>query len=354
MQTQTRRSPLRSALERSGASFKPYWGWEMPAHFGDPAAEYRALREDTGMVDRSFLGRIAHHGGDAIDLLHRLTTNDLANLEPGEARPTVMASDRGRVVDVFDVVVKARDDLLLLTHGPEHSDLVEKIDYYTIVEDAELADLSAATGQITLLGPKSLQVLRSLVGDDLAGASGTWSRFEFDGAPIEVVRLDEIASPQVELVTATASLEHVWNALRETGARPVGMEPFEARRIERGFAVTGVDVDQQVNPLEAGLEALISFDKGCYIGQEVVARLDTYDKVQRHLTGLFVPEGVLPGEVLSVDERGVGRVTSVAYSPRLKRAIALGYVRRAFLEPGTKLFTASSAEAEVATLPFDE
>ena len=154
-----------------------------------------------------------------------------------------------------------------------------------------------------------------------------------------------------DLVLPVDAAAEAWAAAVNAGAVPVGHHALEHARIEAGVPAPGAELNDRVNPLEAGLAEFVSFTKGCYVGQEVIARLDTYDKVQRRLVRLDAPEGTAPGESLTSGTRTAGWVTSVSGLPENGRSAALGYVRKAFIEPGTVL-SAGVGEVTVVDVPL--
>jgi folate-binding protein YgfZ len=345
--------PHHSVQVASGAEVHERHGWEIPGSFGSASDEYEAFRNAAAVVHRSHNGRIEQQGRDALDLLNRLTTNELLSLDDGEARATVLTSDRGRVIEVFTVVRRPDRPLLLLAGAVNSAALIEGIDRYTIIEDSELTDITEKTAQIAVLGPKAHTVVAGVLGD-AAGAlePGQFADARLDGAAVEAIRTDAPGVPSIELITASSDAAALWRAIVDVGATPAGADAYETVRIEQGVPASGQDVDERANPLEANLMSLIDFDKGCYVGQEVIARLDTYDKVQRRLVGLLASEQLTPDESLAVDGRTIGVVTSATASPALGRPVGLGYVRRAYLGPGTRLIAASAGEVEVAALPL--
>lgn len=346
-------SSLQTSYREMGAQVGQMDGWLLPTSFGSPKKEYEALTRSVAVIDRSYLGRVEHRGSDALDLLHRITTNELASLRDGEARTTVMISEKGRVVDIFAVAKRTADrPLLLLTSGAQRSALLEKIDFYTIIEEAELSDISATTGQLTVAGPEASRLIERAAGltEPKVGAHVSAC---IGGQPAGIVRMDTLGMPQFEVITSLEDLGRVRRALIDAGARPAGLTAYESRRVELGVAAPGLDADDRVNPLEANLGNFIDFEKGCYIGQEVVARLDTYDKVQRRLTGLLSHSPLPGGAKLTADGRAVGWITSTSHSIALDRPVGLGYLRRGYLEPGAELMVDGDGQViEVGGLPL--
>ncbi|MEX0763455.1 MAG: glycine cleavage T C-terminal barrel domain-containing protein [Dehalococcoidia bacterium] len=352
--TQTSLPEFHAALTERGAVSNPGEGRTVPDSFGDVKEEFHALKTSAGVVYRSDASRIEHNGADALDLLHRLSTNDLLSLELCSARRTVLTSDRGRVIDVFTVVHRGPGRLLLLSGAADPTPLVEWVDRYTIVEDAELKDISNQTVQLAVTGPAAGEVARAVAGDSVAGFNqDEYSSAELAGVTVEVLRTDSPGLPAWEFIVPAEDASAVWDALVTAGARPAGRAAYEALRIERGVPAYGLELTEKINPLEAGLMPLISFTKGCYVGQEVVARLDTYDKVQRRLVSLVSDGPLKPGEPLTADGRDVGWVSSSVQSPASSEHMGLGFVRKGFFDAGMNL-KAESGTVTVVEFPVDD
>ena len=326
-----------------------------PPHYGSVVDEYGALTEGAGLLDRSHVGRLSVSGEDALDLLNRLSTNELMTLEAGQGAPTVLTSNKGRILDLL-YVFRLEDRLTVLTSPQRHAKVIDWLEFYTIMEDVSVEDRTPNTAMLSFVGPKAAALLDDLTGQDLSsldmyeGLVATLS-----GVEAEVYRTDFFSGmPAYDVMVDSDRLRRLWEDVLQKGESvglvPVGADALEAVRVERGVPVYGKELTESYNPLEAGLHKYISFTKGCYVGQEVVARLDTYKKVQRRLVGLRWDSDSGPGENASLllDGKQVGVVTSVAPSPRLKRAVGLGYVRNAHTEPGTVL-AAEAGNGQTAT-----
>ncbi len=338
-------------LRDFGAQWDTVNGKPVAVAYGDVSEEYEALVNGAGITDLSHTTRVTHTGRDALDLLNRLTTNDLGGLVVGQVATTVLTSEIGRVIDVFQVVRLEPDRLMLISESPAPDPLVENIEKYTILEDAVLEDVSSRTARIGIRGPRAREVTAGITGADISAveAGGVQNIPAFgDGAII--LKGNPFLRDGYDLLLPADAGRHVWEAAVKAGAVPVGRHALEHARIKAGIPGAEAELDDRVNPLEAGLEEFVSFTKGCYVGQEVIARLDTYDKVQRRLVRLDVPEGVVPGETLNSGSRAVGWVTSASTLPDSGRLAALGYVRKAFVEPGTVL-SAGDSEVTVTALP---
>jgi folate-binding protein YgfZ len=321
-----------------------------PETLGGLQAEYRALTAGAAVVDRSYLTRIRHTGRDALDLLHRLSSNDLLSLGAGQTRDTVLTSERGRIIDVLTVVRLAHDELLLLSGASSAQTVMEWIERFTFDEDARLLDITGDCAQVAVAGPEAWRVLTQVAGIPAPG-SDSYFKCAVAGQSAEVVRTDAPGLPCWEIIVPVSAARTVLDALKQAGASHASAPAWEAARIERGVPASGHELTGDVNPLEAGLRRLVSFTKGCYVGQEVVARLDTYDRVQRVLAGLLADGPVLAGEALTAEGHEAGIVTSAAYSPALGRQVGLGLVRRVHAAPGSRLFSRSGS-VTVHSLPL--
>ena len=338
-------------MSECGVQFESIHGRSIAVSYGDVSAECAALRAGAGVTDLSHTTRVLHTGRDALDLLNRLTTNDLGGLDAGEVATTVLTSEIGRVIDLFHVARLEPDRLMLISGSFDPGPLIENIDKYTILEDAVLEDMSSGTARIGIRGPGARVVASEVAGIDPTSVdAGALQSVPVLGEGAILLRGDPLIRDGYDLVAPVGAAAVAWEAAVNAGAVTVGHYALERTRIDTGFPAAGTELNDRVNPLEAGLEEFVSFTKGCYVGQEVIARLDTYDKVQRRLVRLDAPEGTAPGDSLTSGTRTAGWVTSVSGLTENGRAAALGYVRRAFLEPGTVL-SGDSGEVTVVDVP---
>lgn len=291
-------------------------------------------------------------GDDALDLLHRLSTQDLASLAPGEGAATILTTDKGRILD--SIVAQRYPDHLLLQISPGNQNRVlEWFDKYTILEDSSASDTTFHHGQLLFFGPNAAEAIAQSapVASDLALFHHAQTNMA--GVPVSLSRVEAPAGNGFHILMKPGHLEAVRQTLVDTGALPINQDTFEVLRIEAGQPGFGSELDDRFNPHEVGLGDHISYTKGCYIGQEVIARLDTYDKVQRHLRGLIVSAGdpATAESKLLVDGKVIGLVTSTALSPTFG-TIALAFVRKAFSAAGTRITTDTGTVIDVVALPF--
>ncbi len=338
-------SPLLDLYTSAGASTIEAYGWTLPGVYSSTSEEYLAATETAGLVDRSYLGRLEIAGADGLDLLNRLSTNKLDDLQVGEGAITALTSNKGRIVDLLHVL-RLEDRLLVLTGPGNRQKVAEWIDFYTFVEDIAVQDVTEETAMVSLIGPGAESIVLQVCEGEVVmpGCAGTVG-VRVDGVDGTLVRSDLGRLPEYAIVVPLAGAETLWQAMLRQYAVPVGMDVLEAIRVERGVPVAGKELTEDYNPLEAGLLDYVSFNKGCYVGQEVVTRLDTYDKVQKHLVGLAFQGASAPAEgaTLFAGGKRTGTITSLATSPTSGRAIGLGYVRKAEAASGTRLNVGSDA-----------
>ena len=299
---------------------------EVPASFFGPGQEFSECLVRAGFVDRSMTRRIRVSGNDRLDLLHRLSTNDLLHLRPGQVRPTVFATDKGRIVD--HVLVMVRDqELILLTSSLMEDALTAWIGRYTITEDIQTKDVTQATKRYSIWGPQSFSLAQGLTKTtNITGAlheiGRPWGSYYLACSPGP-------AGDSIEIVCPAEHAEEIEGEIREAAVVRMGQVAAEAVRIMLGVPVCGRELQDAFNPYEAGLRSSISFTKGCYLGQEVIARLDTYNKVQRRPAGVIV-DGFVPSAPtmlpLHLGGEIVGHMTSCAAI--LEKTVGFAVVRK--------------------------
>lgn len=251
-------------------------------------------------------------------------------------------------------VLRRSDHLLLLTGGGNETRVAEWIDFYTIIEDTEVEDITCGTSAVSLMGPGAPALLDSIAWADPSIASHAGATdVSIDGVPATAIRRDVGAVPAFDFLAPSANGKGLRKALLDAGACPVERDAVEVARIEQGVPAFGAELSESYNPLEAGLQHIVSYTKGCYIGQEVIARLTTYDKVQKRLVRLSWPSGadLGAGAKLVLDGKQAGIVTSGARDPRSGDGVGLGYVRKALAGAGTQLASEAGTPVDVAGVP---
>jgi tRNA-modifying protein YgfZ len=298
---------------------------------------YRALTAAYGLVDRSERGKLALTGSEAKAFLQGQVTNDVEALEPGRGCYAAFLTHKGKMLGDLRVL-DLGDELLLDTERSALQELFNMIRRYKLGMDVELHKRTLEMALLSLIGPKA----------DTFGLEGEHAnrRDEIAGVAVVLVRTDV----GVDVFVPADGVEAVRGAL---DAPEVGEDAAEIVRVERGRPRYGIDLDDSVIPQEAGLnERAVSFTKGCYVGQETVARLYYRGKPNRHLRGLRLSAPAATGDVLRLGEKEVGRLGSVAVSP-VHGPIALALVRREASVGDTVAVADAGMTAEVVDLPFE-
>ena len=303
---------------------------------------YAAMTEGVALVDRSDSGKLALTGGEAKSFLNGQVSNEIEALEPGTGCYAALLTPKGKMLADLRVL-DIGDELLLLCERSALQALFDALRRFNIGFDAELHKRTLERGLLSLIGPKADVALGGQAPECHEHANVA---AEIGGAPVRLVRTDV----GIDVICDSADTERVKAALLDSGAVEIDEATADVLRVELGRPRYGVDLDDSVIPQEAGLnERAVSFTKGCYVGQETVARLHYRGKPNRHLRGLRLREQVQPGTELRLGEREVGRLTSVAASPRFG-PVGLAIVRRE-AQPGDVL-DAGGVAAEVVDLPF--
>jgi tRNA-modifying protein YgfZ len=314
---------------------------------------YQAVRHGAAAIERTDRGVIRVLGADGTTWLQGLLTNDIETLTPvdggsvGDARYTAYLTPQGRMITDARVV-RLPDHVLLDVPASLSAALVQRLDALIFAEDVRVEDVSATIAVVELHGPDASRVVDALRAT--TPPAGT----------VAIVGDDQFGVPGFALFVSAADRAQWESALEAAGAARVDLETLDVVRIEAARPAFLVDMETDTIPLEAGIEdRAISFTKGCYVGQEIIVRVTQRGggRVARRLVGLELNGSDIPagGALIRVGDRDVGRITSATVSPTLGHTIALGYVHRDFVEPGTAVTVVSddtSYEARVTRTPF--
>ncbi|HTH49833.1 MAG TPA: aminomethyltransferase family protein [Candidatus Limnocylindria bacterium] len=348
------------------ARFTEVNGHEVAADYGDWLAEHAALRTAAAVSDLSFRGRLCLTGEDRIRLLNGQVTNDVKTLAPGTGCHAAFCSPKGRLV--ADAYIYALPQELLLDFEPGlTAPLLQRLEHHIVAEDVQVVEVAPYYGLFTVQGPQAAEVVGKLglfpelPSQSLAFASASdptlgelylmnHARAGFTGFDL-FVPTDALAAVLDKLVAAA----------KEVGGRLAGFTALEAARFEAGIPRFGIEMDETHLPPEAGLERdAISYTKGCYTGQETIARIRTYGQVTKALRGLRLADelAILPvkGDKLVKDGREVGTIMSALKSPATGHHLALGYVRKECNGVGTGLTlrtAAGESAARIVAVPFE-
>ena len=315
---------LRKMQLESGAELAP--DTKIPLSFGNDLSELSAAKTKVALVDRSDWGLLKISGEDRLRYLHNQSTNDFNRLKPGEGCDTVFVTSTGRTLDLATAYV-TEDSIWVLVSPNRRQQLLKWLDGFIFPFDkVKLTDISLENSIFTLVGAESNTLISKLGLESLLDRS----TYHHELITIEetTVRLgigSGLALPGYTLIVPVDGAAKVWSKLIELGAVPIGERVWERLRIEQGRPAPDLELTEDYNPLEAGLWYTISFDKGCYIGQETIARLNTYKGVKQRLWGVKLSDRVLPQTPITVDDKKVGVLTS--YTDTAEGGFGLAYVK---------------------------
>ena len=354
-------STLSSLHKSNGAEFTERDGWLLPAHFGNSATEYAAVRSAVGLMDLSYRGLLQLTGPDRLSFLQGMLSNDLRVLKPFTGQYAALLTQQGKVI--ADVrVLCAMNSFYLDFFDNLKEKILAHLNRYLVADEVEIVDRSIEYATLSIQGPKSEALLRSLVGQaELPEHPLQHTMITLNGAAICVVFASHTGETGFDFIAPIASLPDIAVKLTEAGkqfsAVWVGETAQNILRVEAGIPRYGVDFTEDNLLLEVGLDHVVSFSKGCYLGQEVVERIRSRGHVNRKLTGLLLggQEAAYPGDAIAHDDKPIGNITSAVHSPALGRPIALGYVHRDYWNPGTHLIVKHNGiglDATTTDLPF--
>ncbi len=362
--TDEKNSHLIEYLESQGFSSFPIDGYKVINNYSSLQEELSSIYSGVALRNISHQGIIELKGKDALDLVHRIGTNNVKDLGKEGIRKTILTSEKGRFIGLTTLMNFENYQLLVCDRASKLK-VMSWIRKYVISDDVEVNDANTKYNLLELSGPQS-ESFASLVCGSVAN--------EIEANTFKIMHTENILFFLIKLPCERGKNKFWFLADFENSKRlivymkeykgvynfnMIGEEAYNIFRIEQGIPIAPNEINDDYNPLEAGLIDLIDFKKGCYIGQEVIARLDTYDKVQKKLVGVKLSDQVESNNgqfILEDNGIEVGNVTSYSFSPKLNSNIGLAYIRNSHSAPGTqltlKLPDNRLIKAEVHLLPF--
>ena len=342
--------------------YEPFGPWIVPWRFTSLEAEYGALRRGVGLIDYSTQALVEVQGPDRADFLHRLLSHDIKALTPGRGCRAALLTQNAQILS--DLLVLADTQAhWLLCDATRAAAVAERLRHYLFSEQVTITNHERRKAVLALEGPGALEALRRLLDQPLSlPQSGDHAVVPFQGDALRLIRSSVVGGEGVLCLIAADGAWPLWQALQrraqEDGLKLAGWEALNVARIEAGRAWFGFDLSESHLLPETGLEReLASETKGCYIGQEIVARVQTYGSLNKKLMGLLIDgeQTADPGDAIVRNDEELGRVTSACQSIALRRPIAMGYVKRPAYEPGTRVEIVrdeTRLAALVTRLPF--
>ena len=337
---------LQDVLTAAGAIFED----GVVVSFGNDEAANASAASGVVVCEVSHWGRIQVADSDRLRFLHNQTTNDFQSLKPGQGCDTVFVSSTARTIDLVTAYV-TEDTVLLLVSPSRRQQLIQWMDKYLFPMDrVQLKDVTDDTATFTLIGPGSDALLDKLGASAIVGQqSANHQIVQIGEIEVRVAVGNGLALPGYTLIVSADNAAALWQKLVEVGAIPMGDRMWERLRIEQGRPVPDRELTDDYNPLEARLWQTISFNKGCYIGQETIARLNTYKGVKQQLWGVRLNAPTLPGTPIMIGEEKVGKLTS--YTETSQGSFGLAYIRTKAGGEGLKV-QVGDTEGEIVEVPF--
>ncbi len=337
-----RKSPLHSQHESLNASFKEENGWLLPEYFSSPEKEWEAVRTSMGILDLNHVGKILIQGQDRASFLHNMVSNDIKSLLPGNYRYATLLTPKGKMIS--DLHIYALENHLLIALNENLvQPVIDKLSAFIISEDVQIQDATTSYGLLSLQGPQSTSFAQTI---------------NFDSFKTKIFPHSRTGEEGYDVWIPTENLIPLWKHLK-TGEKttPIGMQAYQILRIEAGIPLFGVDMNQNTIPNEANLENAISWNKGCYPGQEIVARIKYLGGVRKLLSGFILERERVPNPQSKIfrGNKEIGYITSSTHSLALKKPIALGIIKKTDTDDGTQIEIEDGNEkriGEITTLPF--
>jgi len=349
--------PLRTLHDVAGAILRPEAEWNVPAGYASLEEEVRAVRIRAGVIDLSDRAKLELTGSERVPFLDGIVTADIKVLAPGTSAYALLLNEKSRVLG--DLRVYAFPESLVLDiEAAQKPSVLGVLEKARVSDDVEFRDFGP-TGHLGVHGPRADDVVTRALGGDVRDlALDAYVSFPVDKRQVgHVARVRPTGERGFAIWSPGSNLAGAWEALVRAGAAPIGREAYDVLRIEAGVPRFGVDMSEETLALEVAPESALSFTKGCYVGQETVARGTYVGQVRRKLLGLRI-EGDTPpvrGDPVSRGEQKVGAVTSAAWSPAVGWVIALALLRVDAVSPTDTLFVDRggwSLRAKLHPLPF--
>lgn len=363
-QLEPKHSPLHEMYVSAGVSLYSIDGWLMPAYFGAFEQEYAAVRSGAGLIDLSPRGRMRVTGTEAVLFLNGLITNDMKTLAVNHWMPAVFPNVQGRLLAKVRVM-RLADELtpkgasptfLIDTEATTHERVAQTISRFTLAGDFHVTDITSSTACISIQGKSAAEFVRQVFSENEPREELELRELDWKGSKLILVRANHTGEDGFDLILNASSANEIWQTFLGLGAIPVGENTLDVLRIEAGVSKFGVDMDESFVVSEANLDDAISFTKGCYIGQEIIARIKYRGHVAKKITGLLLDNTTKIGaKVFSADDKEVGSLSSITFSPTLQKWIALALIKYQYLSPGTELHVVMDSQpvrAIVTDLPF--
>jgi len=359
-----KKTPLYEAHVAHGGKIVDFAGWAMPLQYSGVLDEYQTVRTKAGLFDVSHMGRIQVDGADAVSYLQRVTTNDVNKISPFNSQYSMICNAEGGVKDDIFIYRFAQEKFLLCVNGSNREKVLDWLlqQRDDQKEDVHIEDRSESMSQLALQGSAALTILQQELGSDLESLKPRQFREAtlFGGASCVIARTGYTGERGYELYVPADHALEIWQKLMAVGEahglKPAGLGARDLLRLDMGYFLYGNDLTEEITPIEAGAEWLVSWDKGPFVGHEVL-RQQKDDSPTKRLVAFELLEKAVPrhGMKLLADGMEIGEIASGNLSPILQKGIGLGFVLPPYSEIGTRVeveIRSRRVPAQVVKPPF--
>lgn len=355
------RSAIHKQHENLNATFTEQSDWQIPGNFGSVEQEVTNVRNNIGIIDLSNRSKLKLSGKEHLKLLQGMLSNDVLKLEVGQGVYSTLLTVKGKVMS--DMRVYRNEEYAIMDLEPGmNKPIKDHLNKYKLSYRAEIEDISYDYSLFHICGPTSAGFIERLTGESTQNMDNLDFRdITMTGMRYIIFRVNRTGESGFDILVDNEHADRLWADIVKKGEdyelNPFGLDSLEVLRVEAGIPVYGKDFDDSTIPIEAGLWNALSFEKGCFIGQEVVARIKWRGRVNWHLVGLLIESEDIPdkNDPIYSGEKKVGRITSPVYSYTIRNPVALAYLRREYVEPGTGVMIRSgdkNINAKVVKTPF--
>jgi aminomethyltransferase len=350
------RTPLYDWHLGHGGRIVEFGGWDMPVQYGSIVEEHQAVRTAAGLFDISHMGRLSFHGAEALPLLQQVYTNNAATMKDGQVRYGLICNEAGGIRD--DVLVyRWPDHFAMVVNASNRGKIVTWLAEYKGTRSVDITDQTTTTCMIAVQGPNALALCRGLTSADavqLGYYHATPARYH--GKDCVVSRTGYTGEDGIEIMASAAQAVELWEDLLRRGAKPCGLGARDTLRLEAAMPLYGHELNEEIDPFQAGLSWAVKMDKGDFIGRDALLRRREDARLPRRI-GLELEgrRAAREGAAVLHEGRTIGRVTSGTVTPTLNKAIGMAYVDPAFVTPGiscTVDVRGKTEAARVVALPF--
>jgi folate-binding protein YgfZ len=318
-----------------GAEFKNVQDISIPCDYGNVIDELDSIETTVAILDRSYLGKVLVEGKDSLDLLNRISTNDLQYLSIGTVCDTIFVNPKGRIIDYCRIINIGKNKYILICSFIKTNHLLDWINRFIILEDVVISDVSDEYTWFTLLGPHCQFFLNKYSTSDISeNDEALW--LESQSIHFPALKNTNFKVPAYNFCFSKNNIQKLFpgfvTLVHNLNGSLIGDTAFQVIRVESGMPDWGTEITEDYNPHEARLIKAVSFTKGCYTGQEVIARLDTYDKVQKYIMIIDIFEKIElePPVDVFIEDDLIGNLTSYIFNPMTEKNIGLGYIKKMF------------------------